>query len=85
VSQRFRTARKRRGNPNWGKKIELAVPAEPTEYERMLAEFNLAGADEETIARSTRARVWVKTHCRRRYIPESLLELMGLEVDFGDV
>lgn len=72
---------KRRGNPNWGK---MATPESrlladtPTAFERFVAECQIP---EASWTRSARVREWVRKNWRQRYVPESLLEAMGLDGD----
>ena len=70
---------KQRGNPNWGKPqpIGLAVPT-ITEFEQVTKEFKL---QPDQYIRSTRLREWARKNKNNKYIPESLLEAWGFEVE----
>ena len=70
---------KRRGNPNWGKP-EMNGPAIPTisEFEQVAREFNLKP---EQYIHSTQLREWASRNRNSKFIPESLLEAWGFEVE----
>jgi len=70
---------KRRGNPNWGKPepIGPVIPV-PTEFEQVVKEFKLQA---EQYLRSTRLREWARKNKNSKFIPESLLEAWGFEIE----
>jgi hypothetical protein len=72
----------RKGNPNWGRpapdSASLALQAQPTAFERFIAEHQI---QESSWTRSSRVRDWVRKNWRSRYVPESLLNAMGLDGD----
>jgi hypothetical protein len=70
---------KRRGNPNWGKPepFGLVVPT-ITEFEQVAKRFNL---QPDQYIRSTRLREWARMNKNSKYIPESLLEAWGFDVE----
>jgi hypothetical protein len=70
---------KRRGNPNWGKPepIGIFVPT-ITEFEQVTEEFKLQPSQ---YIRSTRLRDWARKNKNNKYVPESLLQAWGFEVE----
>ncbi len=76
-------ARRKRGNPNWGRLIPLAR-ALPTEFEVRVRELQLTA---ETYIASRQLRAWCERNRNRCYVPEWLLEEWGITVDlnFGAV
>ena len=68
---------RRRGNPNWGKPAPVG-PVLATEFEVQVRHLGLA---KETFAGSTQLRKWCELNRNRRYIPEWLLGVWGIEVD----
>jgi len=68
---------KRRGNPNWGKP-EIAGPPPIIEFERVTHEFKL---EPHQYIRSTQLREWASRNKNSKYIPESLLEAWGFEIE----
>jgi predicted metal-binding protein len=70
---------KRRGNPNWGKPEPIG-PVVPTitEFEQVVKEFKLLP---DQYIRSTRLREWARKNKNSKYIPESLLEAWGFEIE----
>lgn len=72
---------RKRGNPNWGKKMEFPMPQMETEFEKALRAFGLAAAEESIVASSASFRRWALNNCRKRYIPESLLLAVGIAVE----
>jgi hypothetical protein len=70
---------KRRGNPNWGKPEPIG-PVVPTvtSFEQVVKEFKLTP---DQYVRSTRLREWARRNRNSKYIPESLLEAWGFEIE----
>jgi hypothetical protein len=68
---------KKRGNPNWGKP-QISGPPPILEFERIAREFNL---QPDQYIRSTRLRQWASRNKDSKYIPESLLEAWGFEIE----
>ena len=70
---------KRRGNPNWGKPEPIG-PVVPTvtSFEQVVKEFKLTP---DQYIRSTRLREWARRNRNSKYIPESLLEAWGFEIE----
>jgi hypothetical protein len=70
---------KRRGNPNWGKPEPIGLVAPTiTEFEQVVQKFNL---QPDQYLRSTRLREWANRHKNSKYIPESLLEAWGFDIE----
>jgi hypothetical protein len=70
-------ARRRRGNPNWGKPPQ-PIRAAATEFE---VQFRRLGLTKETLAGSIALRKWCERNKNRCYIPEWLLEEWEIVVD----
>jgi len=70
-------APRRRGNPNWGKRIE-ATPNVPTAFEEQVRKL---GLNEQTCATSEKLKQWCERNKHRYYVPESLLKRWGIPVD----
>ncbi len=68
---------KRRGNPNWGKPL-MNVPPPILEFERVVSEFKLKP---DQYVRSNLLREWASRNKNSKYIPESLLEAWGFEIE----
>src|SRR3982074_2543644 len=70
---------KRRGNRNWGKPEPIG-PVVPTvtSFEQVVKEFKLTP---DQYVRSTRLREWARRNKNSKYIPESLLEAWGFEIE----
>ena len=70
---------KRRGNPNWGKPDPMG-PVIPniTEFQHVTQEFKL---QPHQYVRSTRLREWARHNKNSKFVPESLLEAWGFEID----
>jgi hypothetical protein len=70
---------KRRGNPNWGKPEPIG-PVVPTvtSFEQVVKEFKLTP---DQYLRSTRLREWARRNKNSKYIPETLLEGWGFEIE----
>jgi hypothetical protein len=70
---------KRRGNPNWGKPEPIG-PVIPTvtSFEQAVKEFKL---QPDQYIRSTRLREWARRNKNSKYIPETLLEAWGFEIE----
>ena len=85
--QQGRRGRKR-GNPNWGKTAnELPfMPPIPSEWDKKLAELKLDDKTAEYFVLTSSGvplRNWVKMHCRNRFIPERILDQLGLTEELG--
>jgi len=72
-------AKRKRGNPNWGRPIPPA-PALATEFELRVRQLQLT-AGMYTSSRELRA--WCERNRNRLYIPEWLLEEWGITVDLN--
>jgi len=70
---------KRRGNPNWGKP-EPNGPAIPTisEFEQVARGFDL---QPDQYIGSIQLREWASRNKHSKFIPESLLEAWGFEIE----
>ena len=70
---------KRRGNPNWGKPEPIG-PVIPivTSFEQAVKEFKL---QPDQYLRSTRLREWARRNKNSKFIPESLLQAWGFEIE----
>ena len=70
---------KRRGNPNWGKPGPIG-PVTPaiTKFEQVVLDFKLRP---DHYFRSTRLREWASRNKNSKYIPETLLEAWGFEIE----
>jgi len=77
------TAKRKRGNPNWGRPIAPSL-ALPTEFELRVRQLQLTT---ETYTCSRVLRTWCEQNRNRLYVPEWLLEEWGITVDlnFGAV
>jgi hypothetical protein len=71
------TAKRKRGNPNWGRPLPF-VPALPTEFEVRVRQLQLTKA---TYTSSRELRSWCERNRNRCYIPEWLLGEWGITVD----
>ena len=71
---------RKRGNPNWGKKV-MVPPAAATEFE---IEMRRLGLTRQTWASSTELRKWCEHNKNRCYIPEWLLEAWRIVPDSND-
>jgi hypothetical protein len=71
---------KRRGNPNWGKPDLLGAAVVPTipEFELTVKKFKL---EPEQYVRSSRLRDWARKNRNHKYVPETLLEAWGFEIE----
>jgi hypothetical protein len=70
-------AKRKRGNPNWGRPIPFA-PALATEFELRVRQLQLTAA---TYTSSRELRAWCQRNKNRCYVPEWLLEEWGITVD----
>jgi hypothetical protein len=77
------TAKRKRGNPNWGRPIAPLL-ALPTEFEMRARQLHLTA---EMYTSSRELRAWCEQNRNRLYIPEWLLEEWGITVEltFGTV
>ncbi len=71
------TISKRRGNPNWGKP-QVPGPVPVLEFERVASDFKLR--PDQYVA-SVQLREWARSNRNSKYIPETLLEAWGFEID----
>lgn len=71
------SAKRRRGNPNWGKP-PLPLPVLVTEFEMQVKRLGLTKAHYLT---STQLKHWCTRNKNRCYVPEWLLEAWGLTVE----
>ena len=67
---------KRRGNPNWGKPEPLGLVTPPI-IAQIVREFDL---QPDQYVHSSRLREWANHNKNSKYIPESLLEAWGFEI-----
>src|SRR3954465_11188657 len=67
---------KRRGNPNWGKAIDLP-PAGPRSFETIVKSLGLRPHQYEA---STSLRDWVLKNKHNKYVPQDLLQAWGMSV-----
>lgn len=72
---------RKRGNPNWGQPVNHRVAVVPSAWEKFIAHIGLTKADEATLAQRADVRRWALKHVRKHYIPEPLLEAMGIAVE----
>jgi hypothetical protein len=72
-----RETRRRRGNPNWGRSA-LPIPAGPTEFDMQVKKLGLTM---QTYADSAQLRSWCENNKNRFYVPEWLLDSLGIVVD----
>ena len=70
-------AKRKRGNPNWGRPIPPARFL-PTEFEIQVRQLRLTV---QTYASSAELRSWCERNKNRVYIPEWLLEAWDIPVD----
>ena len=69
--------RRRRGNPNWGRPAR-PIPACATEFEMQVRKLGLT---KPTYADSAQLRGWCENNRNRFYVPEWLLDALGIKVD----
>jgi hypothetical protein len=76
-------ATRKRGNPNWGRPIAPLL-ALPTEFEMRARHLQLTAG---TYTSSAELHAWCEQNRNRLYVPEWLLEELGITVDlnFGTV
>jgi hypothetical protein len=55
-------------------------PAAPSGFDRLLARLNIC---ESEVAINQQARQWITKHYRHSYVPEKILDSLGLVVDEG--
>lgn len=67
---------KRRGNPTWGKPVQ--VPNLPTEFDLQVKQLGLTKAD---YVRSAQLKRWCEHNRNRVYVPEWLLREWGIVVE----
>ena len=72
-------AKRKRGNPNWGRPIPPML-ALPTQFEMRVRQLRLTKA---TYTSSRELRAWCEQNRNRVYIPEWLLEELGITVDLN--
>lgn len=69
-----------RGNPSWSRGEHMAVPNEPSKFERLLKREGLMlEAPCEELAKNPKVETFARKNYRMRFIPEKLLQLLGLE------
>jgi len=73
----FTAAKRRRGNPNWGRPIPPTL-AVATQFELRVRKLQLTP---ETYTASAQLRIWCEQNRNRVYVPEWLLEEWGMSVD----
>lgn len=76
---------KRRGNPNWMKALPVEAYIKPTGYEMLLKKLRIEPKEHDRILRSIAVREYARKFCNTRYVPEWLLDAMGLIVTDEDV
>ena len=54
---------------------------EPTEFELLLNKLHI---QESEVVRNTAARGWIKSNYMRRFVPEKVLDALGLVAVFND-
>jgi len=69
--------RRRRGNPNWGRPAQ-PIPAGPTEFDMQVKKLGLT---KQMYADSPQLRSWCEDNRNQCYIPEWLLDTLGILVD----
>ena len=76
-------SRRKPGNPNWGKALQPGTvqSVTPTRYEKLLKELSVDPADRVAIIKNSAVRTWVRKYYNSRYVPEWLLEVLGLKPD----
>lgn len=78
---------KRRGNPTWGKQVPVyMLPIHISAWDKMLNQLKI---NEKTAIHNLKTNfrsaevitlsMWIKAHCYHHYIPEKVLEVMGLK------
>ena len=72
-------AKRKRGNPNWGRPIPPAL-AVPTEFELRVKQLHLMAG---MYTSSRELRTWCERNRNRVYIPEWLLGEWGITVDIN--
>ena len=73
----FTAAKRRRGNPNWGRPIPPTL-ALATQFELRVRKLQLTP---ETYNPSAQLRIWCEQNRNRVYVPEWLLQEWGMSVD----
>ena len=68
---------RKRGNPNWGQPGQ-PTPAGPTEFEMQVRQLGLT---KQTCASSAQLRSWCERNRNRFYVPEWLLDALGILVE----
>jgi len=73
-------------NPNWAGGPQYGTahlqPIEPTLFETLIERLQIP---REEWATSATVRLWVQANARRRYVPEWLLNALGIEIGEIDV
>ena len=72
---------RRRGNPNWGKAESGPVVPVVTEFEKTVDEYKLTP---DQYLQSSELREWARRNKNSKYVPESLLEAWGFEIETPD-
>lgn len=71
---------KRKGNPNWGRPMvqPIRYPANITQFEALVLRHNLSFDNQQAILETPAIRQFVRKHANTRYVPEWLLDAMGI-------
>jgi hypothetical protein len=77
MAKAFAATGRRRGNPNWGRPVQLA-PVLATEFEKQVQQL---GRTKQTCAAWAQLRNWCERNRNRRYVPEWLLSAWGIQVE----
>jgi hypothetical protein len=77
IPEAFLDAKRKRGNPNWGRPIAPLL-AVPTEFEMRASHLQLTA---EMYTSSVQLRTWCEQNRNRVYIPEWLLAEWGITVN----
>jgi hypothetical protein len=75
----LRAAKRKRGNPNWGRPIS-PTRALPTQFEIQVRQLQLTA---RTYTSSRQLRAWCERNRNRCYVPEWLLEEWGITVELN--
>ena len=72
-----RMGKRKRGNRNWGKPMDVPYETKPTEFEAYVAKYKIP---EHQWPHNEGLRRWCHKNRNRVYIPESLLQELQIEV-----
>ena len=90
ITKALGSTRRRRGNPNWGRPLELGnLAIVICEFDQKLEELTLPPWDEakenprklSLILRDASLRRWCERNAKHNYIPEALLDKWGINVE----